>query len=401
MTDLRIVLATTNVAYEQRVRQAFEPTLNGDLRRLSEALDCSNPAALVSRLAGSAPDVIAIGPGVPVDDALVLARQLEADRPEISVLLVATPTPALWQEAMRSGVTDVLAPDAVDVEVRASFERAMALAARRRQNLLGDPTTEGGRGRIITVLSPKGGSGKTTVASNLAVGLAQTKPGSAVIVDLDVQFGDVATALRLTPEHSVVDAARAGKAVDIMALKTFLTPHPTQLWALCGPEDPALGDDLTAEGARAVVKALAEEFDTVIVDTCAGLTEHTLAILDVSTDFVLVCAMDVPSVRSLRKEIDALDKLGMTGQRRHFVINRADSKVGLDIKDVEATVGLPVDIALPSNRAVPLSMNQGTPMVESEPRSPVSRQLMSLVERFADQPVARSGGLLRRMKDAR
>jgi pilus assembly protein CpaE len=401
VTDLRIILATPNAGYEQRVRQAFEATLNGDLRRWSEPTDVADPRQLILRLADVTPDVIAIGPGVELDAALALARQLEVDRPEISVLLIAPPTPQLWREAMRAGVTDVLTPEAIDVEVRTAFDRALDVAARRRRNLIGDPSTGAERGRIVTVLSPKGGSGKTTVASNLAVGLALSKPDSTVIVDLDVQFGDVATALRLAPDHSVVDAARGGGPVDVMALKTFLTPHPSGLWALCGPDDPAFADDLSAERARAVVEALAEEFETVIVDTCAGLSEHTLSILEVTTDFLLVCAMDVPSVRSLRKEIDALDKLGMTSQRRHFVINRADSKVGLDMKDVEATVGLQVDIALPSSRAVPLSTNQGTPLVESEPRSQVARQLMTLIARFADQPVTRSGGLLRRMKDAR
>ena len=393
MTDLRILLATPQAGYEQRVRQAFAGLLNGDLRRWDGTLGAVSPDGLVRQLDDARPDVVAIGPGLALDTALDMAARLERERPEISVLLISEPDTSLWERAMRAGVRDVLTPDALDAEVRAAFDRALQVAEGRRRNLGGAPA-EAPRGRIITVLSPKGGSGKTTLASNLAVGLAQADPDQAVIVDLDLQFGDVSSALRLTPEASVVDAVRAPGAGDAMTLKAFLTAHPSGLWALCGPESPAEGELVSAEQAKSVVETLAGEFRHVVVDTCAGLTEHTLSVLEVSTDLVLLCTMDVLSVRSLRKEVEALEQLGMTYQRRHFVINRADSKVGLDIRDVEATVGLPVDVAVSSSRIVPLSMNQGTPVIESEPRSPVAKQFAGLVQKFADQP--QQSGFLRR-----
>jgi pilus assembly protein CpaE len=274
----------------------------------------------------------------------------------------------------------------VDADVRAAFDRSLDVAARRRHNLVGDLNDAEPTGRIISVLSPKGGSGKTTVASNLAVGLALTEPDQAAIIDLDLQFGDVATALGLTPTHTLVDALRAPGTAEGMALKSFLSPHHSDLWALCGPESPAEGEEVSPEQAKAVVETLAEQFRYVVVDTSAGLTEHTLSVLEASTDLVLVCAMDVTSVRSLRKLIAALEQLGMTRARRHLVINRADSKVGLDLRDVEATLGLPVDVSVSSSRTIPLSLNQGLPVVASEPRSAVARQFTQLVDRFAEQP---------------
>ncbi|MFA9428637.1 CpaE family protein [Egicoccus sp. AB-alg2] len=395
MTDLRILLATPHAGYEQRVRQAFGGLLNGDLRRWDAALGAVSPDGLLRQLSDAQPDVVAIGPGLDLDTALAMAAQLEQDRPEISVLLISETEPALWERAMRAGIRDVLDPSAVDADVRAAFDRALHVAEGRRRNLVGVPDAAPS-GRIITVLSPKGGSGKTTLASNLAVGLALAEPNKVAIVDLDLQFGDVSSALRMNPETSIVDAVRAPGHQDAMTLKTFLTAHPSGLWALCGPDAPAEGELVTAEQAKAVVQTLAGEFRYVVVDTCAGLTEHTLSVLEVSTDLILMCAMDVLSVRSLRKEVDALEQLGMTHQRRHFVINRADSKVGLDIKDVEATVGQPVDVAVSSSRVVPLSMNQGSPVVESEPRSQVAKQFTSLVHKFAEQPQQSGFSLLRR-----
>ena len=396
MNETRIVLATQHAGYEQRVRQAFQGALNGDLRRWrSDMVDASLVTALHD-LASDTPDVVALGPGMPLETALELAQCLDRERPEISVLLISEPSPELWQRALRAGVRDVLAPDASDAEVRAAFDRALEVADRRRLNLVGSDDA-GPRGRVMTVVSPKGGSGKTTVSSNLAVGLAKELPGQVAIVDLDLQFGDLASALCLRPEHTFYDVARAG-AVDGMALKAFLTQHPSDFWALCAPETPAEGETVPADQVSSIVQLLAQEFEYVIVDTAAGLTEHTLAALEVSTDIVLLCSMDVPSVRGLRKEIAALDALGMVTQRRHFVLNRSDTKVGLDTADIEATVGMSVDVAVPSSRAVPLSMNQGLPVIDSEPRSAVSKQLQGLVRRFAPAEAPRPSGLLRWMK---
>jgi pilus assembly protein CpaE len=401
MTEpLRIVLATPDAGYEQRLRQTLDAALNGSLQRWDTADGEIKVDELWRELGDAVPDVVAIGPGLALDEAFALAHQLEQERPEISVLLISEPSAELWQQALHAGVRDVLAPEALNADVRAAFDRALELAARRRHNLLG-PTEDGTRhGRIITVLSPKGGSGKTTVCTNLAVGLARIEPNNVAVIDLDLQFGDIASALRLTPGHSFVDAVRAPLA-DAMTLKTFLTPHASNLWSLCGPETPAEGEEITADQAQSVVAKLAEEFAYVVVDTSAGLSEHTLAMIDISTDLVLVCTMDVPSIRNLRKEVDALDQVGMIHQRRHFVMNRSDAKVGLEVADVEATVGLRVDVTIPSARVVPLSTNQGTPLVESQPRHRVAREFGKLVDTFVTERAAVASDRRRRGRSER
>ena len=124
----------------------------------------------------------------------------------------------------------------------------------------------------------------------------------------------------------------------------------------------------------------------VVVDTAGGLDEHALAAVELSTDLVFVCTMDVSSVRGLRKELDALNAIGLTNARRHFVLNRAESRVGLDQVDIESVVGLKADVAIPSSRAIPISLNQGVTLLESDPRSPAAIELQRLVNRFLDHP---------------
>jgi pilus assembly protein CpaE len=401
-TAPRIVLLTLDPEFEDRLRESFDARLNGSLLRWPHGPGQRHPIMTTRDLLGEqAVDVVALGPGVLLDEALDLALRVEYERPDVSVVLVTPPTPQVWERALRAGVRDVIAPDATPADLRETLERAALVAERRRASLpIGQPEPALS-GRVITVLSPKGGSGKTTMAANLAVGLAASAPGEVVVVDLDVQFGDISTALQLDAETSIADAVRGGDVLDPMALKVHLAPHPSGLFALCGPESPAAGEEITATHVLEVLKVLAGEFRYVVVDTSAGLNEHALAALELSTDIVAICSMDVPSVRSLRKELAALDQLGMTHATRHFVLNRSDARVGLDIGDVEATLGMRVDVAISSSRAVPLSMNQGTPILMTEPRSAIGRQLGQMVQLFTDKPEASPTGLLRRRKGAR
>jgi pilus assembly protein CpaE len=391
----RIILATANVAYEDMVRNAFAPPLNGSLSRVDAV-----PGTLDDEHLDEGAEVVAFGPDYDLEAALEIARRLDIERPEITTVLISAPTTDLLEKALRAGVREVLAPDATGPDIVTAFERASDVARRRRSSLGGDAEHEGPERRIITVISPKGGSGKTTTCTNLAVGLAQAAPGDVVLVDLDLQFGDAASALQLEPESTMVDIARA-PMVEPAAVKVALTSHESGLYVLCAPESPADAESVTAEHVAATLAILADQFRYVVVDTDAGLSEHSLTAIELATDLICVCSMDVPSVRSLRKELIAIDQLNLTKARRHFVLNRADTRVGIEAQDIETTVQLHIDISVPSSRAVPLSLNQGSPLVVSDPRSPVARQFMALVGRFIEQPATQSGGLLRRRRSAR
>ncbi len=350
-------------------------------------------------------DVLVVGPDIAMPDALRLAQAVDDERPDVSVVLMASPSAELLEQAVRVGVRDVVDPASAPDIVRSSLERAMETAGRRR-NLLRSDLARETKSKVITVVSPKGGAGKTAISSNLAVGLAAHAPNRVALVDVDLQFGDVANALRLTPERTLADFGRSSVALDATTVKAFLTAHPSGLFALCAPDSPAEADGVKPETLATAIDLLAEMFPYVVIDTAAGLDEATLTAMEHSTDLVVVCATDVASARGLRKEIEAFDILGFTTQRRHFVLNRADARVGIGINDIQATVGLDVAVSIPSSRAVPASMNQGAPVLETEPRSTLGRAFSELVERFVPaqnvvQPAAPAPGLFRRNKEQR
>ena len=251
--------------------------------------------------------------------------------------------------------------------------------------------------QVIAVVAAKGVVGKTTIAANLAVGLAKRAPSSVVIVDADVQFGDVAIALSLTPGRFRPDAVTAVAANDAMVLKAYLTPHPDGYYVVCGAESPADGDRVTGEQLGHLIRQLAGIFRFVIIDTAPGLGEHALAALEAATDAVFLCDMSVPGARGLRKELAVLATIGILPPARHVVLNFADRVSGLSVKDVEATIGVPVDVAVPRSSLVTLSTNRGIPLLQNGKKNPASAALTDLVRRFDPSASLKRGRLHRRV----
>ncbi|PAU90295.1 pilus assembly protein CpaE [Kocuria sp. WN036] len=382
----RFLLVTSDVTFEQRVQTAIAGRVPGSVQTVYNAQVPDTPDELLRKVVGELPSVLLLGPGVDPGSALRLASVFDVQHPEISLVLVADADPTLALAAMRSGVRDILEPQAEADVIRVLLERACHSADSRRRGLIPDPSLDAAPsrlgGRVIAVTSPKGGVGKTTVATNLAVGLGKLAPMSTVLVDLDVQFGDVAAVLNLTPEHTLTDAVTGAAAQDTMVLKAFLSVHPTSIYALCTPDSPAEADLINANQIGHMLDQLASEFQFVVVDTAPGLGEHTLAALESATDVVFLSGMDVPGVRGLRKEIDVLTELQMLPGSRHIVVNMADRASGLSVQDIEATVRTPVDVVVPRSKAVTYSTNKGEPILQEASRDKAAKALSQLVARF-------------------
>ena len=339
-------------------------------------------AETATRIAAENPSVVAIG-SMLEGKALDLAKHLERTDPLITTILLAEPDLATLKAAIEVGVREVIAPGATPRDIADALRRAFETGAARRATYDGKVVDRLGR-RIITVISAKGGSGKTLISANLAAALALQHPKKAVLVDLDLQFGDSATALLLSPVHTMSDAAAVpAEDLDAATLKVFLTRHPpSNLFVLCAPEDPALGDAISAEAVGRILDVLSTEFQIVVIDTDAGFDEQTLVALERSTDMVIVVDLDVPSVRGGRKLLRTLDQLGLGAARRHIVLNRSDSKVGLDISEVADVLGASIDVAVPSTRQAPISFNEGRPLVTNYPKTPIAKRIVELSERF-------------------
>lgn len=383
---IRVALCTTNPALAQRLREA-----------IGDSFLQVGPATLPADAHGFAtlvggPDAVDIAvldtAGTSDDLALGLAADLTA-RTAVSVILVAPSAHRLALGALRAGVRDVLPATAPPPELREALDRIARLREHRVPATAPAPGPDQRvGGRVITVTSPKGGVGKTTVATNLAVGLAQRAPQQVVLVDADLHFGDVASALNLSPQHTLPEIALGPAAGDTIAVKSFLARHATGLYVVAGSDSPAAADAVGPADLSRLVELLRGQFAHIVIDTAPGLGDHTLAALDRTDDLVLVTSLDVPGVRGLRKEIDTLADLDMVVGSRHIVVNFDDASRGMSIADVEATIRTKVDVVLPQSKAVPLSTNQGIPLLQGGGRDKVTRELRSLLDVFAPAPAS-------------
>lgn len=315
-------------------------------------------------------------------EALELASRFEQQYPAVGVLLFSEQAESLALRALRSGVRDVLDVSAEIPDIRWAIRRASDLTHVSGKD--GTPVTpDTYTGRVITVASPKGGVGKTTLATNVARALAEQSPRGTALVDLDVQFGDVAAALDLDPDYTVGEILDGPALRDAMALKSLMATHRSGLQVVCGVKSPAEADKLAADKVSHLLDTLRQEFRYVVLDTAPGLSEHTLAALDHTTDLVLVTSLDVPGVRGLRKELEVLDQLSLHPHTRHIVVNNADRISGISVADVEATIGRKVDLVVPRHASILRSTNVGSPVVELAPKEKVSKELAKFASRFS------------------
>jgi pilus assembly protein CpaE len=378
----RFVLITPDADFDGRLRQAVAGALQGGVQTFFTSLLPADPNELFAHLNQEQPEVLILGPGVPVDEALRLATVMNVRFPELSVILASEPDPNFILQAMRAGIRDILSPDSDAAQIRVLLERVTQSFASRYRMQAPQLAAESNKGLVIGVFSPKGGVGKTTIATNIAIGLGKIAPMSVVIVDLDLQFGDVASALYLDPQHTVTDAVSPAASQDSLVLKAFLTVHPGSIYAVCAPPTPVDADEITPEQVSRLLEQLSEQFQYVVVDTAPGLPEIGLAAMEQCTDVVWVSGMDIPSVRGLRSGLDVLRQLDILPETRHVVLNMADSKLGLTVQDLESTIGAPVDVSIPRSKAVALSTNRGIPVLQGSAKDPATKGLNQLVDRF-------------------
>lgn len=327
------------------------------------------------------PCTLLLGPNLDPDEAIAAIRVLDAEAPQVAcVFVAASPDPQLLTDALRAGVEDVLTYPFNSDELVEAVKRASARSVRVAPSRdVSEPSQPVTLGKVTTVFSTKGGSGKSLVATNLALLMQRESGGQVALVDLDLQSGDVAILLDLAAERSMVDATERAESLDADALEGYLTSHSSGIRVLTAPTDPSLAEGISADAVHRVLTILRERFDHVIIDGPAQFTEQVLAAFDVTDTFVLLASLDVPSIKNLRVALNTLDQLGVSRDRVRICVNRANTKVGLSLKDVRKALGTEIHITIPSSRDVPLSYNAAAPLALEQPRNEVVLAIAELL----------------------
>lgn len=346
---------------------------------------------------------VVIGPSVPGEAAAELAQWARVHRPDLGVILlrsvVDSNTLAL---ALRSGMREVVAArDLAGIttavqrarsvasaigqtlldEAQAAADSARAEAAAAAAKAAADAQAEADapRGKVVTVFSTKGGVGKSLVATNLGVALADSGQ-TACLVDLDVNSGDVAIMLQLTPHRTINDLVGFNGVIDAEGIATILTKHSDNLSVVAAPVRLDTPDQASVDDIGKLLDALRRMVDYVVVDTSGVFDDQALCALDRSDLIVLVGTLDIPSLKALKLATSTLDMLNFPKSSWKFVLNRADGKVGLTAEEYEKTLDLKADCSLVSSREVLAAVNRGEALVRAYPGHPNSKALVSFAK---------------------
>jgi pilus assembly protein CpaE len=329
------------------------------------------------------------------DHALFLIDGAIKAKPDRPVVVLYTGSPnGFVRRVFDAGADDIVGLPQTPENVRFVIEKAIA----RRQS--GSGSSGIATAPLICVLGPKGGTGKTLTTCNLAVSLAASGNRVAV-VDLDLQFGDVALSLGMSPDRTLFDLAKSGGTLDADKLDGYLMAHSSGVRLLAAPTRPDQASSISISFLRDVYAVLRSSFDYVIVDTPPGFTPEVIASIDSSTDICMVGMLDSLSLKNTKLGLETLELMGYDRNRIRLVLNRADSKVGITKEDVTAIVGRTPDVTVQSDRDVPRAVNEGNPVALYSPRSEVAIAFRSLAGKYAataHTPVATSRKLFRRKK---
>ncbi len=357
--------------------------LDGTSRFLADhrVLAARNVTEAQRRIVEDGVDLAIFDPSYATDAGVSDGGQLLQVDPELPLVLVAdTLDMSVLRTALRIGFADV-----VDAPVdRAKVDGMLELIEDQAQRAV-LKEAKARIGKIITIMSPKGGAGKTMTTANVALQLAMWgDPSRVVIVDADLQFGDVCIAMQIDPIHTIVEAAQDLDKLDDELLESLLSTHESGLRVLAAPLEPSLADKVSTQTVVRVLGMLKRMFDYVVIDTAPFLDEPVLSILERSDDVLLVVEMDLPNVKNAKLALDTLKLLKFPLGKIKLVLNRMNSKARLDIGELERSLELEVQAAVSSDKLVPRAVNEGEPVVSLYPRSRVAKDLRGVARLVVD-----------------
>ncbi|MEV4412459.1 P-loop NTPase [Catellatospora sp. NPDC049609] len=388
---------------------------------LGEAVVVPTAEALVEQInADRDEQLVVFGPNVPLHDALVFAEQCRLRRPHLGVLLLRSDLDVnVLADALKAGVREVVDPSdhaAVLAAAGRSHDLSRQLLGAANSRATGRAAVPSApvsaapddlvEGQVITVFAAKGGCGKSTIATNLAITLAQGDKASGrrrvCLIDLDLAFGDVAIMMQLAPHRTIADAIPVADRLDETGLRTLFTRYESggaAVDVLLAPVQPAIAEEVTRDLITEIIHMARGMYDFVVIDTASAFTEQMLAALDATHHYVLVGTPELPSLKNLRVTLDMFELLDYRREARTIVLNRADSKVGLSMTEVEKVIRVPIAGFIPSSRDVPISANRGQPLCAAQPQHPVSSAIRDLaVKRFLGTATPAKRGIFARKK---
>jgi pilus assembly protein CpaE len=336
------------------------------------------------------PDVVVMDINMPGMDGIAAAELISQRLPTIAIIMMSVHGEAeQMRRSLQAGAREFLVKPFSSDEFSETIKRVHDREEARRHQIqaampagpTADPADSDVEHQVIAVFSPKGGSGRTTIATNLAIAIKQQTGTRVALLDANLQFGDVGVLLNLNPKtRSIADAADGGE-LDADLVESVMIDHSSGLRALLAPPSPEGADLITPPALRTVVEHLRSLHAYTVVDLPAGINDHSLGVMDLADQIVIMAALEITAIKNLRLFLEVADQLGYERSKLRIVMNRADSSQGIRLGDVESSIRRPIDGTIVSDgRLAVLAVNRGVPFILSNPDSPLSRDVNRLAQ---------------------
>jgi pilus assembly protein CpaE len=373
--------------------------------------DCDGFDALRSSLSESA-EIDAVGAseqvapasaplaGGHLDCVLHATRSKTFPEDEIAAIREHTRAPVILVAAGAEAGTmleQAIDLDVADVLLLPQLTHTVVFAIRKASHARRQLQTAAHRGRVITVFSPKGGTGKTVVSTNVAAYLAKTEGKRTLLLDLDLQFGDAAIMLGLEPTKTIYDLVVAPGELDSEKLAGYVTKHQCGLDVLAAPLRPEDAELVVESKVTALIEVAKGSYDAIVVDTSPFFHGPMLATLDRTDHLLVLCGLDVPTLKNVRLALQTLELLSFPGSRIDYVMNRSSANVGLKTREVEDGLKVKIGHELPMDRNVQVCVNRGEPAALADRRSEFARGIATLAKHVAPKQATSQPAKSRRL----
>jgi len=325
------------------------------------------------------PDVIIIAVEEPLVRALQTVEGVADLLPQSPIVAYSSIRDAsAMRKAMLAGVKDYLVTPVKEEELVQSIHTVLAQEEKRRARLSGDLDEPVAAGTVLTVFGAKGGIGKTTISTNLATALVQRTNQSAVLVDLDTRFGDVAILMDIPVERSIADLAMPEEDINVEMVRDIIYVHNTGVAILPAPIRPTDWRSVQAGHIERVVTLLAQTYDYVILDTPGTFNDIVARALELATLVLLVATVDMASLKDTLLAIDMLRSWNFPQEKVKLVINATNEATNVQPQDVKRMLGRDVFWSIPYDRNISTATQLGMPVVVAKPQSKAAESMVQM-----------------------
>lgn len=378
---IKILIADDVEETRELVKTLF--TFEPRFEVIGEAADGKEAVELALKLK---PDIVLMDINMPKVNGLKATEEISMKDPDIIVIIMSVQKEREYlKKAMLCGAKEyIIKPFDLDTAINTIIGAYDKERERRdyinRTSLLDDNKKEP---KVITVFSTKGGVGKTTIAVNTAISIAKETGDKVAIIDLDLQFGDIAVMLDIAPTKTIVDLIEDISNINSDILKEYTTQYLQGIDILPAPIKPEYAEYVNSSHIEKIIGIMKKEYQYIVIDTPTSFDDVTLSALDISDKILFVSNMDLVSIKNVRLGLDVMDSLNYSDQKVKLVINKGNQRYGIKFKDLQEAFKKEINAVIPEdNKTIITSINKGYPFMRHRKNGKIYKSIKGLASKI-------------------